>query len=53
MGEHVYCERRSMYRKNELFKELFKKQNFFTTNLNPVMSGGGKSSNILDQTYSF
>lgn len=23
MGEHVYCERRSMYRKNELFKKQF------------------------------
>ena len=31
----------------------FSKKNFFTTNLNLVVSGGGKSSNILDQTYSF
>ena len=47
-GEYVHCERRSIYMKNELSKKQF-----FSTNINPLMPGCDKSSNILNETYSF
>ena len=47
-GEYVHCERRRYIRRMN-----FPKNNFFSTNLNPLMPGCDKRSNILNQTYSF